>query len=121
MKTIILTLSVYAIIISGFVTISHATIKYTGVGNNMDVDIRSFPPNMQAIYPLYRQKCSNTKCHGIDRSIITIVNGLTPNSTLFDHRAIDAYGYKMLRKPDSNMNKQETKKILELLHFMIDQ
>lgn len=96
-----------------------AELKTTGAGAAMEADISGYPPNMKAIYPLFKAKCS--KCHGLDRTFVTLQTGMTPSGTVFDNAAIDAYGAKMLRKPDANMNKQETKSIIELMRFMLEE
>ncbi len=52
----------------------------------------------------------------------SINTGIAPNSkTPFDKEAAKRYGIKMMRKPDSNVNKEEAKTIVELLYFMIDE
>lgn len=96
---------------------SWAEIKTIGTGANMGVDISGFPPNIQAIYPLFNKKC--IKCHGMDRTYVTIQSGLTPSGVPFDDAAVDAYGAKMLRKPDSDMSKPEVKQFVEFMKFLL--
>ena len=96
-----------------------AELKTMGAGANMDVDISEFPQKMKDIFPLFKVKC--VKCHGLDRTYVTLQTGITPSGTIFDYAAIDAYGAKMLRKPDADMSKQEVKVVLELLRYMLDE
>jgi len=118
MKRMILT-ACFCVLATGFATLSHAELKSIGTGANMQVDISSFPPDMKAVYPLFKVKC--IKCHGLDRTIVTLQTGMTPSGTVFDNSAIDAYGAKMLRKPDADMTKQEIKTILGILRYMLDE
>jgi hypothetical protein len=39
----------------------------------------------------------------------------------FDRQAVKAYGIKMLRKPNSAMNKQEIRDVVVLLNFLLDE
>jgi len=41
--------------------------------------------------------------------------------TFFDKKATKAYGVKMLRKPDSNMTKQEVKLTVDFLDYLLEQ
>jgi hypothetical protein len=103
----------------GAAVTSRAEFKVTGTGATMGVDISSYPPAMQETYPLFVKKC--IKCHGLDRTIVTIQTGMTPSGSVFDNAAVDAYGAKMLRKPDADMTKPEVKKIVELMKFMLEE
>ena len=103
-----------------FVVPCYAGIKVVGKGDSMYLDPSGFPPAMKAAYEIMKVKC--VKCHTLERTIVAITTGIAPISGQpFDRNATKAYGIKMLRKPDSNMSKPEIKKVLELLHYMIDQ
>lgn len=106
-------------VVTGMASLSNAELKVIGAGANMAADTSSFPPAMKEIYPLFEKKC--IKCHGMDRTIVTIQTGMTPSGAVFDAPAVDAYGAKMLRKPDADMTKQEVKKFVELMKFMLDE
>lgn len=108
-----------AVLSTGFTPPSWGEYKIIGAGANMGVDISGFPPNMQAIYPLFNKKC--IKCHGMDRTYVTIQSGLTPSGVPFDSTAVDAYGAKMLRKPDSDMTKAEVKQFVEFMKFLLEE
>ncbi len=86
----------------------------------MRFDPAGFPANMKANYDIMKVKC--VKCHTLERTVIAITTGIAPISGQpFDRNATKAYGIKMLRKPDSNMNKQEVKATVELMNWMLDQ
>lgn len=106
-------------LLTGMVPLAHAELKSIGTGAAMEVDISSFPPNMKAIYPGFSKKCS--KCHGLDRTIVTLQTGMSPSGSAFDNSAVDAYGAKMLRKPDGDMSKAEVKSFVELMKYMLDE
>ncbi len=100
-------------------TASHAALKVIGKGDNMRLDPSGFPPNMKAAYEIMRVKC--IKCHTLERTVVALQTGIAPISGQpFDRNATKAYGIKMLRKPDSNMNKQEVKAVVELMNYLLD-
>jgi hypothetical protein len=56
----------------------------------------------------------------MERTVIAVVTGRAPiTGQPFDRQAVKAYGIKMLRKPDSNMNKQEIRDVVMLLNFLL--
>jgi hypothetical protein len=58
----------------------------------------------------------------MERTVVSITTGVAPiSSQPFDRNATKAYGVKMMRKPDSNMNKQEVKASVELMNWMLDE
>lgn len=107
------------LLLVGVTAPSQAELKTIGTGANMEVDITSFPANLKAIYPNFVKKC--IKCHGMDRTFVTIQTGMTPSGSVFDNAAIDAYGAKMLRKPDADMTKPEIKQFIELMKYMSEE
>ncbi len=101
-------------------TTAHAGLKVLGKGDSMRFDPSNFPANMKTNYDIMKAKC--VKCHTLERTVIAITTGIAPISgPPFDRNATKAYGIKMLRKPDSNMNKQEVKATVELMNWMLDQ
>jgi len=99
-------------------TAAHAALKVIGKGDAMRFDPSAFPPAMKASYEIMRVKC--VKCHTLERTIVAIQTGIAPiTGQLFDRSATKAYGVKMLRKPDSNMNKQEVKATVELMNYLL--
>ena len=101
-------------------TCAHAGLKVIGKGAATRLDSASFPPAMKANYEIMRVKC--VKCHTLERTIVAIQTGVAPISGQpFDRSATKAYGVKMLRKPDSNMNKAEVKASVELMNYLLSE
>jgi hypothetical protein len=99
-------------------SVADARIKVTGHGDKMNFDPNSIPAQYRASFDLMTRKCS--KCHTMERTIIAVQTGRAPiTGQPFDRQAIKAYGIKMLRKPDSGMNKQEIRDVVMLLNFLI--
>jgi hypothetical protein len=95
-----------------------ADLKVLGSGDGMRLDPSGFPAAMKADYEIMRVKC--VKCHTLERTIVAIKTGIAPISGQpFDQGAVKAYGIKMLRKPDSNMNKAEVKACVELMNYLL--
>jgi hypothetical protein len=58
----------------------------------------------------------------LERTVILINSGIAPiSSTPFDRNAVKAYGIKIMRKPDSQMNKKEVNAVVELMYYLIDE
>lgn len=101
---------------------AHAGLAVVGEGATARFDPAGWPAEMQAKYPLMQAKCSNATCHTMERTVVAVTTGTAPMSnTPFDRQAAKAYGIKMMRKPDSGVNKEEAKTIVELLYFLIDE
>ncbi len=102
------------------ITTAHAGLKVLGKGDQTQLDPTAFPSKMKERYLLMKFKCA--KCHSLERVVIAVQTGIAPISGQpFDRDATRTYGIKMMRKPDSNMNKQEVKEIVELLNFLVDE
>ena len=101
-------------------TVANAKLKVIGKGDAMHLDPSGFPPAMKAKYDIMKVKC--IKCHTLERTIVAIQTGIAPISGQpFDRSATKAYGIKMLRKPDSNMNKHDVKETVELMNYLLDE
>jgi len=99
---------------------AHAGIKTIGKGDTLRFDPAAFPPAMKTNYKTMEVKC--VKCHTLERTVVAIQTGIAPISGQpFDRAATKAYGVKMLRKPDSNMNKQEVKAVVDLMNYLLDE
>lgn len=97
-----------------------AKLVVTGKGDATRIDVSKFPSQMQTSYKLLEEKC--IKCHTMERTVIALDTGIAPiTGGIFDKSATRAYGIKMLRKPDSNMSKEDVKVVVELMNFMIDE
>ena len=102
------------------VTSAEAKLVVIGSGEAARIDPAKFPPAMQDAYKVFQVKC--IKCHSLERSVIALQTGIAPiTGGLFDRTATKAYGIKMLRKPDSDMSKDDVKVVVELLNFMLDE
>jgi hypothetical protein len=105
----------------GFVLLSVpclATIEVIGTIGERKFGTSKLTREMQASYRIMSSKCS--KCHSLDRIVEAVTTGIAPTtSQVFDDKAVLAYGKKMLRKPDANMNKSEVKEVLNLLNFLL--
>ena len=97
-----------------------ARVKIKGRGAAMNFDPASIPENLQASYAMITKKCS--KCHTMERTVIAVQTGRAPiTGQTFDKQAIKAYGIKMLRKPNSDMTKQEIREAVVLLNYILDE
>ena len=102
-----------------FVFPANAGLKATGAGDSMGINTTGFPPDMVESYKVMEVKCR--KCHSLERAVVAIQTGLGPISgDVFDKSSTEAYGVKMLRKPDSDMNKDEVRKVINLLNYLVD-
>jgi L-fucose mutarotase/ribose pyranase (RbsD/FucU family) len=98
----------------------NAALKTVGKGDKLTFDPSNFPANMKQSWEMFKVKC--IKCHTMERTVVSIMTGVAPISGQpFDRNATKAYGIKMMRKPDSNMNKQEAKASVDLMNWMMDE
>ena len=101
-------------------TPASAAIKTIGSHDTLSIDSSGFPADMKAKYNIMKVKC--IKCHTLERAVIALQTGIAPISgQIFDRTATKAYGIKMMRKPDSNMSKEETSAVVQLLNFLLDE
>jgi len=99
---------------------AHAKIKSIGKGDKMNFDPAQIPADLKPAFEIMNVKC--IQCHTQERTVISIQTGIAPvTGQPFDKQATKAYGIKMLRKPKSNMNRDEVKKVVELMNFLIDE
>jgi hypothetical protein len=97
-----------------------ARVKVKGRGANMNFDAASIPPQYQATFEMMTKKCS--KCHTMERTVVAVQTGRAPiTGQIFDRQAIKAYGIKMLRKPNSDMNKQEIRDVVILMSYILEE
>lgn len=105
-------------------TNASAGLKVVGQGDNKRFDPTDFPQDVKEKYAMAEVKCANrtSNCHAFGRTVDAIMTGIGPVSKMpFDKEAAKAYGVKMMRKPDSGMNKKEAKAVVELLYFLLDE
>ncbi len=97
-----------------------ADLKTVGSADTMNFDPSGFREDMKPKFEIMKVKC--IKCHTMERTIVAIKTGVAPVSGQpFDKSATKAYGIKMLRKPDSDMNKEQVKAVLELMNYLLDE
>lgn len=98
----------------------HAKIKSVGKGDKMNFDPSQIPSDLKPAFDIMKVKCA--QCHTQERTVIAIQTGIAPvTGQPFDKQATKAYGIKMLRKPKSNMSREEVKKVVDLMNFLIDE
>jgi hypothetical protein len=113
-------LLVIVIVIASLASLAFAGLKTTGIGESKQFDASEFPADMKAMYDIMKVKC--IKCHTLERVVVAITTGVAPISGQpFDKKSTKEYGIKMMRKPGSNMSKDETKSVVKLLDFMLDE
>ena len=97
-----------------------ADLKTVGSGDAMNFDSSALRDDMKPKFEIMRVKC--VKCHTMERTIVAIKTGVAPISGQpFDRGATKAYGIKMLRKPDSDMTKEQVKAVVELMNYLLDE
>jgi len=97
-----------------------AKIKTVGSGDKMNFDSSQIPADMRGAFEIMKVKC--IQCHTQERTVIAIQTGIAPvTGQPFDKQATKAYGIKMLRKPKSNMTREEVKQVVNLMNYLIDE
>jgi hypothetical protein len=101
-------------------SVAEARVKVAGRGAKMNFSADSIPELYKPSFDLLQAKC--VKCHTMERTVIAIQTGRAPiTGQPFNKQAVKAYGIKMLRKPNSDMNKKEIRDIVVFLNFLIDE
>ena len=101
-------------------TAADAKIKTVGKGDKLNFDPAMIAPNMKPAFDVMNAKCN--KCHSMERVVIAISTGIAPvTGQPFDKQATKSYGIKMLRKPKSNMSRDEIKQVITLMNYLIDE
>ncbi|GAM08452.1 hypothetical protein OR1_00724 [Geobacter sp. OR-1] len=109
---------VWVLLLTMMATQGHAALKTLGKGDRLTFDPSGFPAQFRPNWEIMKVKC--IKCHTMERTVVSITTGVAPISGQpFDRSATRAYGVKMMRKPDSNMNKQEVKACVDLMNWML--
>jgi len=97
-----------------------AKIKTVGSGDKMNFDPSQIPADMRGAFEIMKVKC--IQCHTQERTVIAIQTGIAPvTGQPFDKQATKAYGIKMLRKPKSNMTREDVKQVVNLMNYLIDE
>jgi len=97
-----------------------ARIKVRGQGSSLNFDPASIAPEFRASYDLMNRKC--TKCHTMEMVVTAVQTGRAPvTGQRFGKQAVKAYGIKMLRRSNTDMNKQEIRNVVLLLNYFLDE
>ena len=98
----------------------YASVRTMGRGESLCFDPGCIPSSMKSSFETMKVRC--IKCHTMERTVVAITTGVAPiTGQPFDRAATRAYGVKMLRKPDSNMNKTEVKAVVDLMNYLLDE
>jgi hypothetical protein len=101
-------------------TVADAKIKTIGKGDRMNFDPASIPVNLKPAFDVMNTKCR--ACHSLERVVVAVSGGIAPvTGQPFDKQATKSYGIKMLRKPKSNMNRDEIKLVIGLMNYLLDE
>ena len=96
-----------------------ALVKTTGNGDSLNFDIQPIPTDLRPSFALMNKKC--TQCHSMEIIVMAVLSGKCPETRQpFDKQTVKAYGIKMIRKKDSNINKKEMRDIVVLLNHLLD-
>jgi hypothetical protein len=117
MKKLLILTALFTLVVTAT---ADARIMVKGRGATMNFDRASIPEQFQATYEMMSKKC--IKCHTMERVVIAVQTGRAPiTSQPFDRQSIRAYGIKMMRKPNSEMDKKDVKEIVLLLNYILDE
>jgi len=98
----------------------YAKVKTVGSGDKITFDQAQIPADMKGAFEIMKVKC--IQCHTMERTVIAIQSGIAPvTGQPFDKNATKSYGVKMLRKPKSNMSREDVKQVVGLLNYLLDQ
>lgn len=102
------------------ISMAEARIKVAGRGARMNFSPDGIPEMYKPSFDLMLVKC--IKCHTMERTVIAVQTGRAPiTGQPFNKQAVKAYGIKMLRKPNSDMNKKEIRDVVVLLNYFLDE
>jgi len=91
-------------------------LKTQGEGKKEILTRDQFPPDQQARYDIFAVKC--IKCHEMARPIAALKTGITPVSHgPFDADDIKKYVVKMMRKPNSGIEKDDARELIQFLIY----
>jgi hypothetical protein len=113
------------LLLTAFITLAvaaaaDARIKTKGRGAAMTFDVATIAPQYLPAFEIMTTKC--VKCHTMERTVVAVQTGRAPiTGQIFDRQAIKAYGIKMLRKPNSDMSKQDIREVVILLNYIVDE
>ncbi|MEQ8275072.1 MAG: hypothetical protein RMA76_09610 [Deltaproteobacteria bacterium] len=93
---------------------ARADLGLVGEGKKQELDATQFDAPQKERYTLFKAKC--TKCHPMQRPISALTTGVTPVSgAAFDDAGIKKYVLKMMRKPNSGIEKSDARELVVFL------
>jgi len=113
-------LVVSSLLVAAISVQADARISAIGKGDKMNFDPAQIPADLKPAFQVMNVKC--IQCHTQERTVISIQTGIAPvTGQPFDKQATKAYGIKMLRKPKSNMSRDEVRQVVSLMNYLIDE
>jgi hypothetical protein len=93
-----------------------ADLETTGQGREQRLVREQFPPEYRPRYDIFARRC--TKCHAMSRPIRALNTGITPvTGGTFDEEGIRRYVVRMMRKPNSEIERADAREIILFLNF----
>jgi hypothetical protein len=93
-----------------------ADLDTVGDGRQQRLVREQFPPEFRPRYDIFAQRC--TKCHAMARPIRALNTGITPvTGGTFDEEGIRRYVVRMMRKPNSEIERADAREIILFLNF----
>lgn len=118
MKRMIILMS--ALMMSLVPMVSHGKVKTVGSGATLNFDPKAIPAKYFDAFSIMQAKC--VQCHTMERTVKAITTGVAPiTGQLFDKQATKSYAIKMMRKPKSNMSRDEIKQVYQLMNWLLDE
>jgi len=93
-----------------------SALKVTGEGKTQVLAPHQFSGEQRFRFALFQNRC--TKCHPMSRVIAALQTGITPVSGgSFGGKDIKKYVVKMMRKPNSGIDKSDAKELVLFLRY----
>jgi hypothetical protein len=101
---------------AGQTSTATADLETVGRGRRQRLVRNQFPPEFRPRYDIFAQRC--TKCHAMARPIRALNTGITPvTGGTFDEEGIRRYVVRMMRKPNSEIERADAREIILFLNF----
>ena len=93
--------------------------KWQGEGEAAQLDLSNFTETQRKQYEVFGAKCG--RCHTLKRPIQAVETGISPiGNKPFQRKHIKKYVVKMMRKPNSQIEKAEAREIILFLQSLSD-
>ena len=100
----------------GTTSTATADLATVGEGRQQRLVRDQFPPEFRPRYDIFAQRC--TKCHAMARPIRALNTGITPvTGGTFDEEGIRRYVVRMMRKPNSGIDRSDARDIVLFLTY----